>query len=288
MAHRAVAGLLTCALLLSACADNPPAASTAEPPARVTPPRDEATASAIEAVLAGEHRSAENRARDVYRHPVETLLFFGIKPEMTVVEVWPGAGGWYTEILAPLLAERGKLYAATMPPLAGNEYVTNSLKEFDDKLASRPDFYGKVAVTRLGPGDFNAAPPGSADLVVTFRNLHNWMNLGFAEAAIAEMHRVLKPGGILGVVEHRANPAQPVDPRAANGYVNEDEAIRLIEAAGFELVERSEINANPRDTKDYEQGVWTLPPNYRAGNRDRARYEAIGESDRFTLKFRKK
>lgn len=293
MAHRAVAVSLTCALLVSACAGSPTAPPGTETPPRapVTPPapsRDQATASAIEGVLAGEHRSAGNRARDIHRHPVETLLFFGIKPEMTVVEVWPGAGGWYTEILAPLLAERGKLYAAMMPPFPGNEYVTNSLKQFDGKLASRPDLYGKVTVSRLGPGDFNAAPPGSADLVVTFRNLHNWMNLGFAEAAIAEMHRALKPGGILGVVEHRADPAKPVDPRAANGYVNEEEAIRLIEAAGFELVERSDINANPLDTKDHEQGVWALPPNYRAGNRDRAKYEAIGESDRFTLKFRKK
>jgi predicted methyltransferase len=290
MAQRAVTVLLACALLVSACAGSPPASppTAAAPPPPPAPPRDEATASAIEAVLAGEHRSAGNRSRDVFRHPVETLLFFGIKPEMTVVEVWPGAGGWYTEILAPLLAERGKLYVATMAPSPGNVYVTNSLEQFDGKLASGPEVYGKVTVTRLGPGDLNAAPPGSADLVVTFRNLHNWMNLGFAEAAIAEMHRVLKPGGILGVVEHRADPVKPIDPRATNGYVNEREAIRLIEAAGFELVERSEINANPRDTKDYEQGVWTLPPSYRAGNRDRARYDAIGESDRFTPKFRKR
>jgi predicted methyltransferase len=227
------------------------------------------------------------QARDVYRHPLDTLLFFGIKPEMTVVEVWPGSGGWYTEVLAPLLRD-GRLYVALMPPQPGNEYVTQSLRQFEEKLASRPDVYGKVTLTRLGSGEFNIAPPGSADLVVTFRNLHNWMNLGIAESALAEMHRALKPGGILGVEDHRADPSKPVDPRATNGYVNEEYAIRLIEAAGFELVERSEINANPADTKDHEQGVWALPPSYRAGKRDRAKYEAIGESDRFTLRFRKK
>ncbi|HUQ09168.1 MAG TPA: hypothetical protein VM146_02550 [Steroidobacteraceae bacterium] len=277
---------LVSAALLVGCASAPgpgPGPSTTPPK-----PRDAATAAAIEHALGGNHRSAENRARDEFRHPLDTLLFFGIEPQMTVVEAWPGADGWYTEVLAPLLADRGKLYAAMMPPIPGNAYVMQGLAQFDAKLASRPDIYGKVAITRLGPGDFNIAPPGSADMVVTFRNLHNWMGLGLAEQAFAEMNRALKPGGILGVVEHRADPAKPVDPRATNGYVNEDYAIRLIEAAGFELLERSGINDNPRDTKDYEQGVWALPPTYRAGNRDRAKYESIGESDRFTLKFRKK
>ena len=250
-------------------------------------PRDEATAALIEHVLAGDQRSPENRARDAYRHPLDTLLFFGIKPDMTVVEVWPGAGGWYTEVLGPLLAEHGRLYAALVPPRPTDAYVTASLKSFNDKLVARPDLYGKIELSRLGTEDFDLAPPGSVDMVVTFRNLHNWMNLGFANQAIAAMYKALKPGGILGIEEHRGDPAKPQDPRAANGYVNEDYAIELIKAAGFELVARSEINANPKDTKDYEQGVWTLPPSYRLGNRDRAKYEAIGESDRFTLKFRK-
>lgn len=283
---------LALVLLLAACATGP-SASTATPApqshaAHPLPPRDAATAAAIERVLEGAHRSAGNRARDAWRHPLDTLLFFGIKPDMTVVEVWPGAGGWYTEILAPLLADHGKLYAAVQPPEPGNEYVTQSLAQFDAKLAARPDLYGKVTVTRLGPGDFNVAPPGSADLVVTFRNLHNWMNLGFEKEALAEMYRALKPGGILGVEEHRGLADRPQDPRAASGYVDEQYAIDLITAAGFVLEARSEINANPRDTKDYEQGVWSLPPTYRAGNRDRAKYEAIGESDRFTLRFRKR
>jgi predicted methyltransferase len=206
---------------------------------------------------------------------------------MTVVEAWPGAGGWYTEVLAPLL-HAGKLYAAMMRPAPGNEYVAQALRQFEAKLASRPDVYGKVTVTRLGPGDFDIAPAGTADLVVAVLDLHNWLDLGIAEPALAEMNRALKPGGLLGVEDHRADPSKPVDPRAKNGYVNEEYAIKLIEAAGFELLERSEMNANPADTRDYEQGVWALPPTYRAGNRDRAKYEAIGESDRFTLRFRKK
>ena len=269
--------------MLVACASAP------QPP-RVTPAatRDELTATALERVLAGDHRSAEHRARDIYRHPLDTLLFFGIKPDMTVVEVWPGADGWYTEVLAPLLAERGKLYAAETPPAPGNELVTANRSRFADKLAARPDLYGKVTVTTLGPEGGDIAPPGSCDMVVTFRNIHNWMSLGTAKQAFEAMARALKPGGVLGVVEHRGDPAKPQDPRASNGYVNEDFAIGLIEAAGFELVARSEINANPRDTKDYEQGVWALPPTFRQGNRDHDKYQAIGESDRFTLKFRKR
>ena len=273
---------LSLLVLLAACATAPPV-----PPAPPPAPRDAVTAAAIEAVLTGEHRSADNRARDPWRHPLETLLFFGIKPGMTVIEAWPGAGGWYTEVLAPLLAEKGKLYAAQVAPAPGNTYITSSLAAFADKLAARPDLYGKVEVTTLGPGNARIAPPGSADLVVTFRNLHNWMNLGFAPEAFAAMFQALKPGGILGVVDHRGDPAKPQDPRAATGYVDERYAIDLIEAAGFKLDARSEINANPQDTKDYEQGVWALPPSYRLGNRERAKYTAIGESDRFTLRFRK-
>jgi predicted methyltransferase len=175
-----------------------------------------------------------------------------------------------------------------MPEVAGNEFVTASLARFSAKLASRPDLYGKVTVTTLGADGADLAPPESCDLVVTFRNMHNWMNLGHASQAFSAMHRTLKPGGILGVVDHRAGPAQPPDLRATNGYVSEEYAIQLIEAAGFELVERSQINANPKDTKDYEQGVWALPPSLRQGNRERAKLEEIGESDRFTLRFRKR
>jgi predicted methyltransferase len=278
--------LAALAIQLAACASAPPPPPS--PAAPAAPPRDALTAAAIERVLPAEHRSAENRSRDGWRHPLETLLFFGIKPDMTVAEVWPGPGGWYTEILAPLLAQSGRLYVADVPGVAGNEFVTSSRAAYETKLAARPDVYGKVTLTTLGPDGEEVAPPGSCDMVLTFRNLHNWMNLGYAPQALAAIHRALKPGGILGVVDHRADPARPPDARASNGYVNEEFAIAQIQAAGFELVERSEINANPKDTKDYEQGVWSLPPSYRQGSRDRAKLEEIGESDRFTLKFRKR
>jgi predicted methyltransferase len=242
------------------------------------------TAAALDRILAGEHRSAANRARDEHRHPKETLLFFGIRPEMHVVEVWPG-GGWYTEIIAPLVREKGKYYAAHWEPNPDSKFITDALKSYRDKLALRPDLYDKVEITALGPSGGEIAPPGSVDLVVTFRNIHNWMARDWAPQAFAAMHRALKPGGVLGVVEHRGNPAVPQDPKARSGYVNEDYAVKMIEAAGFRLVGKSEVNANPRDTKDYEQGVWTLPPTFRLGDQDREKYAAIGESDRFTLKF---
>ena len=273
--------LLLAAALLGACATPPPPAPppAPEPALPKPPPRDEATASAIEQALAGPHRSTASRARDADRHPVETLLFLGIKPDMTVVEFSPGTDGWYTEVLAPLLMAHGKLYVAQPEAASDNPYITRAQKAYADKLRAHAEFYGKVEV---------ASPPrGTADLVITLLDLHAWLNRGIAQDAIIAMHEALKPGGILGVVDHRADPARTPDPRSTNGYVNEEYAIGLITAAGFELVARSEVNANPKDTKDYAQGVWTLPPDYRMGNRDRARYEAIGESDRFTLKFRK-
>jgi predicted methyltransferase len=242
---------------------------------------------ALAAVIAGDHRPAANRARDPYRHPAETLTFFGLRPDMTVVEVWP-AGGWYTEILAPYLRARGKYYAAGWDPDAKAEFIQMGLKAFRDKLAARPDLYAGTEMTVLAFPDKTAiAPPGSADLVLTFRNIHNWMASGNAEKAFAAMYAALKPGGVLGVVEHRAATDAPQDPKAASGYVREDYAIALAEKAGFVLESRSEVNANPKDTKDYARGVWTLPPTFREGDKDREKYAAIGESDRFTLKFRK-
>lgn len=248
-----------------------------------SPTTDPATASALDSILGAEHRSAANRARDIYRHPKETLQFFGIRQDMTVVEVWPGAG-WYTEILAPLLRDRGKLYAALLDPASG-EYAKNTVDTFRGKLRLRPDLYGNAVLTTLAapPAKNEIAPPGSADLVLTFRNLHGWMMFGWERDALTAMHAALKPGGVLGIVAHRGNPATPQDPKAVSGYVNEDYAIRMIEAVGFRLVGRAEINANPKDTKDYEKGVWTLPPGYADG--EEARYRQIGESDRFTLKF---
>jgi predicted methyltransferase len=244
----------------------------------------QSTAAALTAVLAADHRSTENRARDGYRHPKETLLFFGIRPEMRVLEVWPEPG-WYTEVIAPLVREKGKYYAAVIAADPTSQYIRERLEAYRKKLAGRPELYDRVSVVTFPTDGGDALPPGSVDMVVTFRNIHNWMSRDGAAQAFATMYRALRPGGVLGVVEHRGNPALPQDPHAKSGYVNEDYAIKLIEAQGFRLVAKSEVNANPRDTKDYEQGVWTLPPTYRLGDKDRDKYAAIGESDRFTLRF---
>ncbi len=243
------------------------------------------TAQALQRTVDGDHRSPENRARDIYRHPKETLLFFGLRPQMRVVEIWPDPGGWYTEVIAPLVRDKGKYYAAVIEPNPASPNVTQRLADYRQKLDSRPDLYDKVEVVTLAADGRDIAAPGSVDLVVTFRNMHNWLARNWAPQAFTAMYRALKPGGVLGVVEHRGNPALAQDPQAKNGYINEQFAINLIEAQGFRLVAKSEINANPKDTKDYEQGVWTLPPSYRLGNKDRDKYAAIGESDRFTLKF---
>jgi predicted methyltransferase len=244
----------------------------------------QATSQALDRILAGDQRSEENRARDRYRHPKATLLFFGIRPEMSVLEVWPEPG-WYTEVLAPLLADKGRYYAGVIAPDPKSQYITRRLDDFRKKLATRPEIYGQVAVVTFALDGSDAVPPGTLDMVLTFRNIHNWMARDEAAQAFATIYRALKPGGVLGVAEHRGNPAVPQDRLAKSGYVNEDYAIKLIEAQGFRLVAKSEVNANPKDTKDYEQGVWTLPPTYRLGDKDRDKYAAIGESDRFTLKF---
>lgn len=237
----------------------------------------------LKEVVAGDHRSEANKARDEYRHPVETLNFFGLKPDMRVVEIYPGRG-WYTEILAPYLKGRGTLYAAEHPGDPSYEAVQRSLEAFDKKVKDGPELYGEVKRTKLTK-ETDIAPPGSADLVVTFRNVHSFMGSGTENEAFAAMYKALKPGGVLGVVQHRGDPAVEQDPKAGKGYVNEDYVIMLAEKAGFELAEKSEINANPKDTKDYAKGVWTLPPSLRLGDEDRDKYEAIGESDRMTLKF---
>lgn len=290
LANRCVLAAL--AALLVACGraeDGQPAAGAAAA-AEVSAEIDVATEMTLEGrlrpILAGAHRSAENRARDVYRHPVETLAFLGIEPDMTVVEISPG-GGWYTEILAPLLRERGRYYAAGADPDSESEYAQRSVARFTEKLRSHPERYDRAIVTALTPGRGEIAPAGSADMVLTFRNVHNWIAAGTAEGVFREMFAALKPGGVLSVVEHRGNPDVPQDPKAASGYVNQDFAIALAESVGFEFVASAEINANPGDTKDHEKGVWTLPPSFRLKDVDREKYAAIGESDRMTLKFRK-
>lgn len=248
---------------------------------------DEKTTAALKTVIAGSHRAAEDRARDPYRHPLETLTWCGIKDNMTVVEVWPG-GGWYTDILAPFLKDRGVYYAAAFDPEGEPEYRRAGVQKYKDKLAAKLDLLGKTKVTILAPPEkLDLAPDGSADMVLTFRNVHNWMADGQAETVFKAMYKALKPGGVLGVVEHRANANVPQDPKAASGYVREDHVIKLAQDAGFQLVGKSEINANPKDTKNYPQGVWTLPPVLRLKDGDKEKYVAIGESDRMTLKFTK-
>lgn len=259
------------------------AAAAAEPP--VT---DAETLATLDKVLAGDHRSAENRARDKYRHPKETLQFFGFRQDMTVMEVSPGGGGWYTEVLAPALREKGEYIAAAWDPGSTSEYVKKNSKKYADKLASRPDLYDRAKVTALqAPNALKPVPDGSVDMVLTFRNIHGWMGDDSADAMFKAMYAALKPGGILGVAEHRARTDKPQDPKAESGYVREDYAIAMIEKAGFKLIGKSEVNANPKDTADHPKGVWTLPPTLQGGDVDRDKYLAIGESDRFTLRFRK-
>jgi predicted methyltransferase len=239
---------------------------------------------ALTAAVADPGRTATFVARDKARHPVEELTFFGLKPNMTVVELWPG-GGYWTEILGPYLAKSGRYYAALEP--AHDDESTQSVAHWRARMAAEKDRLGTIHETVLGTGQVDVAPPGSADLVVTFRNLHNWMNEGYADEALAGIFQALKPGGILGIEDHRGRNDKPQDPKAADGYVREDYAIALAKKAGFVLVGKSEIDANPKDTKDWVDGVWTLPPTLSQHEKDRAKYIAVGEADNFVLKFKK-
>lgn len=245
------------------------------------------TAELLDSAIAGPQRSAANRARDVYRHPKETLIFFGLRPGMSVIEIAPG-GGWYTEILAPVLRDQGRLYEATYAKDSPSAEERHLREIFDRKMASDPGLYGKVVVGTMPETRFtDIAPPLGADMVLTFRNIHNWIEAGHLDTTLRAFFDVLRPGGVLGVEEHRAAPGTSLERIVKTGYVPEAYVIEHCQAAGFRLDGRSEINANPRDTKDYEKGVWTLPPTFRNGQVDRARYAAIGESDRMTLRFRK-
>jgi len=252
---------------------------------------DAATAAALNAAISGEHRSDENKARDVFRRPRETLEFFGFRTDMTVVEIWPG-GGWYTEILAPTLKESGTLYAAHYSVNPRYGYQRRYFGAFLTKLGSEPKIYRDVIITSLDvPYEVNIAPRGSADMVLTFRNAHNWVNPGYGAHTGAMtfglMFDALKPGGVLGIVDHRWPDPATEDPNAENGYVSEERIISMAEAAGFKLAARSDLNRNEKDTHVHPEGVWTLPPSLAQGDVDKDKYLAIGESDRMTLKFLK-
>ena len=267
---------------LAACDERRP--EKAAPPAKGGP-------MTIAQAAAGAWRAPADKARDRWRHPVESLEFWGLKPGMEVVEFWPGAG-WYTDILAPYLADNGgRLYAANLQP--DDPAAREVVQALDARLKSRPDLYGEVTTTEFGPTSGAVAPAGTADLVLFLRNLHNWMAAGIAEKAFRDAFEALKPGGALGIEEHRAAPGGAQDPLAADGYVQQAYVIQMATETGFAFDKASEINANPRDDRDHPFGVWTLPPVRRSSPRgqpddpafDHAKYDAIGESDRMTLRF---
>ena len=296
--------VVSLAAALSACGGgNPPAepsTSAPAPSAEATPaapaaaPAEAAPAAAavpagLEAAIAGSWRSPENVARDAWRHPKETLAFFGVQPTMTVIEITPG-GGWYSEILAPWLRDGGRYIGAIVDPAKASsegarDYYSKSNQGLRDKFAAGPEQYGKVELVEFDLSAPMLGASGSADAVLTFRNVHNWVNNGAAPLMFQAFHDVLKPGGVLGVVEHRANADVPEGDRS--GYMSEAQVIAYATNAGFVLEEKSEINANPKDTKDHPNGVWTLPPSNRHDAADAEKYKAIGESDRMTLRFRK-
>lgn len=273
------------ALALAACGKK---AETAPEAAAVSRP---AKGMSLQQAVAGEWRLPADKARDPWRHPVESLEFWGLKPGQTVVEFWPGAG-WFTDILAPYLAaNNGKLIAADLEPT--DPAAVEIVGAYRAKLKAKPKIYGEVEITAFGATSGPVAPAGSADLVLFLRNLHNWMAAGIVEKAFADAFAALKPGGVLGIEEHRAAPGDVQDVLAADGYVQQAYAVRLAQEAGFVLDKTSEINANPKDTRDHPFGVWTLPPVRLTSPRgeapnpsfDRAPYDAIGESDRMTLRL---
>jgi predicted methyltransferase len=237
--------------------------------------------------ISAPHRSGRNVARDEYRHPLETLTFFGIKETSALVEILPGSAGYYMEILAPYLKARGQYVAANRDEAAAPQYLADHQK-FLARLKAEPALYEKVRVTKFNADKHEIAPRGSADFVLTFRNLHNWVERNEIDGALRAFHRALKPGAVLGVVDHRGRTDLSQEAQMESGYVRQDYAIALIEKAGFKFAGASEVNANPKDTKDHPEGVWTLPPSYRLKDKDRAKYQAIGESDRFTIKFVKR
>ena len=266
--------LASCLALLAGCAATP----TSTTAASAVP------VSSFDGVIAGSWRDPANVARDRYRHPAETLAFFGVRPDQTVIEITPSTG-WYTEILAPYLADRGQ-YIGAMPAAAPDSGGGKRNAALRQKLAGNP-LYGKARLIEFDAKAPVFGPENSADVVLTFRNLHNWLAAGTTEYHLRAAYDALKPGGVLGVVDHRARPGTDIETSKKSGYVSEQLVIDLAGEVGFELDARSEVNANPKDDTDHPNGVWTLPPVNRHDAADDAMYKAIGESDRMTLRFRK-
>jgi predicted methyltransferase len=263
-------------LIVASCSHQGPipleTTSTSFPPA---------TPETIEDAVASPFRTESFKVRDIYRHPVETLNFFRVKPEMTVVEISPG-NGWYLEILAPFLHDKGQYVMASRVP-APAPGQPNAVADWSKKYPTVAKKIIDIGFD-LSVSDLSLGAPASADMVLTFRNVHNWMSKNTQDIAFKSFFKVLKKGGILGVVEHRAFEKN-TDPLAKSGYVRESDVIKMAKKAGFRLLAKSEINANPKDTKDHPEGVWTLPPTLKLKDQDREKYLAIGESDRMTLKF---
>ena len=257
-------------------------------PACVSTPEPESSQMNVQLkqALSNPLRTDAQKQRDPYRRPVETLEFFGIEPDMTVVEIWPG-GGWYASILGPYLKDQGRYIAAGFSSQSTVDYYRRGNQKFAQFVKENQNSFGpSMQISEFEPPELiEIAPAGSADAVLTFRNVHNWMARGTAEQAFSAFYRALKPGGVLGVVEHRASNKDPQDPQAKSGYVRQDFVIDLAQKAGFKLAASSEINANPKDGRDHPRGVWTLPPTLALGEKDRDAYLDIGESDRMTLKF---
>ena len=265
--------------LFAACASTAGRPATA---AAVTPTTADVGMQALDSAIAGDWRGSKNTARDQYRHPRETLTFFGLKPDQTVIEITPG-GGWYSEILAPYLDAHGHYIAALAKPSHSDGEGAGDKQAITMKFSADPVHYGHAATLEFDPKAPVFGPPASADVVLTFRNVHNWVLAGTPAAMFRAFFGVLKPGGVLGVTDHRANVGLATD--GQHGYVTEQQVIDYATAAGFRLEAKSNVNANPNDPKDYPQGVWTLPPTLQLGETDKARYLAIGESDRMTLRF---
>lgn len=277
--------ILLTLITLSSCATEhvAPVKSVRKEEVVIIAPEALETPKTIEQAVASSYRTPEFKERDIYRHPGDTLTFFGVKPSMKVLEITPGTG-WYTEILAPFLNDRGQYVMATHPsgsPVPQSGYIAEWLKKY-------PDIGKNIKVTTfdLTNPNLELGEAGSLDMVVTFRNVHNWMAKENEDVAFKAFFKVLRKGGILGVVEHRA-PNDRTDPKAPTGYVREGDVIKMAKQAGFKYLGKSEVNSNPKDTKDYEKGVWTLPPTFALKKTDREMYQAIGESDRMTLKFSK-